>query len=154
MTTYPALLHIHSYVRWIVAISMLVHLMMIIYYIIQDRKYNKINNTVRIFNLSVLHTQVLIGYILYNISPITTYFMKNFSKEVTNVSFTFWGLIHISLLTVAAIIFTVGSSLSKKRTSSQEKFKTELIFTSLTILIIIIAVPWPGNPIMSRPLFR
>jgi len=66
----------------------------------------------------------------------------------------FFGLIHILLMLIAIILITIGSAIAKRKTSDVEKFKTILIYYSISLLIIFIAIPWPFSPLAHRPFLR
>jgi hypothetical protein len=54
----------------------------------------------------------------------------------------------------SVVLVTIGSALAKRRPTDKEKYKTMLIWFSITISIIFIAIPWPFSPFANRPYFR
>jgi hypothetical protein len=94
----------------------------------------------------------MIGMILYFQSPGIKYFLKNASSA--GAEYSFFGMIHSSLMLVAIIIVTIGSAMAKRKETDKAKFKTMLLWYSLALVIIFIAIPWPFSPFANRPYLR
>ncbi len=151
---YQTLIFFHSIVRWLVLTSLVYSIYRAYRGYFQNLQFSKLDNLVRHWTATIAHTQLIIGIILYIQSPITKYFWTNFDESIKNVDTTFFGLVHIILMLSAIILLTVGSSLTKRKSMDKEKFKTMLIWFSIALLIIFIAIPWPFSPIANRPYFR
>jgi hypothetical protein len=151
---YLALILLHSFVRWLVAGSL-------IYAVYRGArgwftkvKFSKIDDSVRHITATFAHIQLMVGYVLYFNSPFISYFRSHFSEAIKQFEFVFFGVIHISLMTVAIIVITIGSSAAKRQVADFAKFKTMTIFYIIALLIILIAIPWPFSPLASRPYMR
>ncbi|MEJ2881456.1 hypothetical protein [Pedobacter sp. GR22-6] len=119
-----------------------------------NAQFSKTDNAVRHWTATIAHIQLLIGIILYTQSPIIKYFWQNFNEAIQNLDLTFFGLLHLILMLTAIILITIGSALSKRKTTDKEKFKTMLVWFSVSLIIIFIAIPWPFSPLANRPYFR
>lgn len=151
---YQTLTFYHSFVRWLVLASL-------IYAIYRAYKgytlrlnFTKTDNAVRHWTATIAHIQLIIGMILYTQSPIIKYFWTNFKEAVHNIDTVFFGLIHITLMLIAITLITIGSALAKRKQTNNEKFKTMLVWFSISLLIIFIAIPWPFSPLANRSYFR
>ena len=151
---YPILLVIHNAVRWLVLGSLLAALVSSYSGWLRPRAYRPVDQTVRTVATSVLHTQLLIGFYLYFISPIINYYWRSSPDSSQAPEFRFFGLIHISLMFTAVIVMTIGSSLAKRQTDAQQKFRTTAIYFTIGLVLILIAVPWPFSPLAARPWSR
>lgn len=101
--------------------------------------FNKRDNSLQSFTVTLLHLQFLIGIILYAISPKVSFgphMMENTLQR-------FYTVEHVSLMVIAIIIITIGHIRSKKLKESVRKFKTVFIYFLIGFLIIMIAIPWP-----------
>ena len=96
----------------------------------------------------------MIGYVLYFNSPFISYFRTHFKEAIQQFDFVFFGMVHISLMTVAIIIVTISSSAAKRQQQDTAKFKTMTIFYTIAFIIILVAIPWPFSPLSARPYFR
>jgi hypothetical protein len=67
---------------------------------------------------------------------------------------TFFRFVHISLMLTSVVLITIGSAKAKRIETSRLKYKTMLIWFSIALLIILVAIPWPFSPLANRPYFR
>ncbi len=151
---YSLLLFFHSIFRWLVLISL-------IYTICRGFagwrgkvQFSKTDNTMRHTTATIAHIQLAIGYVLYFNSPIIQYFRSQYAEASQQPELRFFGLIHICLMTLAIILITVGSSITKRKETDREKFRTMAIWFLLALLIIFTIIPWPFSPFASRPYLR
>lgn len=151
---YQTLTFYHSIVRWLVLISLVYSIYRAYRGYFQNLQFSKTDNLVRHWTATIVHIQLIIGIILYTQSPIIKYFWTHFNEAIQNLDNTFFGIIHIILMLTAIILITIGSALSKRKTDDKEKFKTMLIWYSISLFFILIAIPWPFSPIANRPYFR
>ncbi|MGY3055686.1 magnesium-transporting ATPase (P-type) [Pedobacter sp. UYEF25] len=151
---YQTIIFYHSIIRWLVLTSLLYSIFRAGKGYLSNAPFSKTDNTVRHWTATIAHIQLVIGITLYTQSPIIKYFWHNFNQAIQNLDTTFFGLLHIILMLTAIIFITIGSALSKRKTTDKEKFKTILIWYSISIIIIFIAIPWPFSPLANRPYFR
>lgn len=151
---YPAILVLHSFLRWLVLISILASLITSLSGWKQQKVYSKRDDTLRSVAVLLAHIQLMLGFVLYFKSPIIAFFRTNFSEAITNIGITFFGLYHISMMTVAVTLLTIGSAKGKRAEMDTEKFRTVALFFLLALILILLAIPWPFMPFAGRPLFR
>lgn len=145
---------IHSLLRWLVLISLLFSIYRAYKGFISNAVFSKLDNSVRHWTATIAHIQLVFGIILYSQSPVTKYFWTNFSDAIAQQEASFFGLIHIVLMSTAIVLLTIGSALVKRKTVDKEKFKTMLIWYFIAFFIILIAIPWPFSPLANRPYIR
>ena len=102
------------------------------------------NNDLRLslFTVIVSHLQLLIGLVLYFVSPLGLESIKNngmgglssFARQVA-VEHPFVGILGI-------ILITIGFSKHKKKLTSAKKFKTIAIYYIIAWLLILSRIPW------------
>ena len=151
---YQTLLIFHNVVRWLVLTSLLLALFKAFKGYISNAKFSKTDNAVRHWTATIAHIQLMIGMVLYFQSPIIKYFLANFKQAVNSFDIAFFGLVHSSLMLTAIVLITIGSALSKRKQTDKEKFKTILVWFTIALIIIFIAIPWPFSPLANRPYFR
>ncbi|HUP14274.1 MAG TPA: hypothetical protein VM187_18760 [Niastella sp.] len=116
------------------------------------KTFSKADNAFRHWTATMAHIQLMIGMMLYFQSPLIKYFLKN--KTEMNTDYSFFGMIHSTLMLVAVVIVTCGSALAKRKETDKEKFKAIMLWYSLALLIIFTAIPWPFSPFAYRPYLR
>ncbi|TLU98725.1 cytochrome B [Dyadobacter luticola] len=89
-----------------------------------------------LFAMIATHTQLLIGLILYFMSP-----KVNFSELKVPV-FRFYSIEHVLMMVIAIVLITIGRSRSKKLYGA-DKHRTVLYFYAMALIIILVAIPWP-----------
>lgn len=151
---YSTLITVHSVFRWLVLITLLLSIYRAWKGMASGAVFSRTDNAFRHWTATISHVQLMIGMILYFQSPITDYFLKNFSIAISTLEFTFFGLIHSVLMLVAIVVITFGSALAKRKITDREKFRTMLYWFSIALIIILIAIPWPFSPLANRPYFR
>ncbi|RZJ50430.1 MAG: hypothetical protein EOO44_16395 [Flavobacterium sp.] len=151
---YPTLLFLHSIVRWLVLLSLFYSLIRAYSGFTKKKPFSKTDNSVRHWTATIAHIQLMLGILLYSQSPIIKYFWNNFAEASKDINTVFFGLIHFVLMLIAIILITIGSAVAKRKTVDETKFKTMLIWFSIALLIIFIAIPWPFSPLANRPYFR
>lgn len=153
-TMYTTLLFCHSILRWFV-LGSLFYSVFIAYkgYSLQ-LSFTKKDNSIRHWTATIAHIQLIFGILIYVQSPIVKYFWANFNTAIQNVDAAFFGLIHIVLMLVSIVLITVGSALAKRKQADRDKFKTMVVWFSIALLIIFVAIPWPFSPLAHRPYIR
>lgn len=91
-----------------------------------------------LFGLIVTHIQLVVGLILYFVSPLGKAALSQMSNSELRLTAVEHPLINI----IAIILITIGWSKHKNLTDSTSKFKTFLIFYGLGLLLILSKIPW------------
>lgn len=151
---YPTLLFLHSLIRWLVIISLIYAIYKAYNGYKTNQKFSYSDTLIRQWATTFTHIQLTIGIILYIQSPIIKYFWKNVPEAIQNFDVLFYTLIHPTLMTIGAIILTIGAALSKRKSTDKEKFKIMLIWFIIAFMVFLIAVPWPFSILSQRPYIR
>jgi hypothetical protein len=93
---------------------------------------------IALFGLIGTHIQIVIGLILYFVSPLGFASLGNMSDKALRLTSLEHPLINI----VAVVLITIGWSKHKKLITSDAKFKTFAIFYGLGLLLILSRIPW------------
>jgi len=151
---YIHLLYLHSLTRWLVVVTLVAALYKSFRGWIAQTSFTPFDNTLRHVTATLAHVQLAIGYILYFKSPVVAWFRQHPAQPNDPVDYTFFGIIHITAMTAAVIVITIGSSLAKRHQSGEAKFKTMALCFAAGALLIALAVPWPFSPWVTRPWIR
>ena len=151
---YETLIYCHTYIRWLVLGSLLYAIYRAYRGYVSKLTFTKTDNAVRHWTATIAHIQLMIGMVLYFKSPIIKYYWTNSKEGTSNIDFSFFAIIHISFMLVAIVLITIGSANAKRKQTDLEKFRTVLIWFSIALLIIFLAIPWPFSPLANRPYLR
>jgi hypothetical protein len=134
------LVHIHSGLRWIALILLVVA---IFNAIASKRKgeYSKKDKMINLFAMIMLHTQLLIGIILMFTSSKVNYSNPNgWMKSPVN---RFFGMEHIALMIIALVIVTIGRKKAEKITAPIQKHSKIATWYLIGLILILASIPWP-----------
>ena len=151
---YSVLLTIHSLVRWLVLISLLVAVYRAYKGWLGNEKFTRFDNAIRSVTVTTSHIQLVLGISLYCISPVVRYFLTYFKKAVHEREIRFFGMEHITMMVIAIVLLTVGSAKSKRQNTDQQRFKTMAIWFTIALIIIFASIPWEFSPFTKRPYVR
>jgi len=149
---YFSVLMAHSWLRWIIMISLLIVLFRALYGWIKRSDYTNCDNIMGIILVGATHIQVLLGFWLYFfLSPMTTTpAPANFMK---NPVLRYWKVEHFFIMIVFLILVQLGRSISKRRTTALRKNKVLSIFAILAFAVLLFGLPWSNKP-YGRPLLN
>ncbi|EJL64277.1 hypothetical protein [Flavobacterium sp. CF136] len=101
------------------------------------KEFTAKDRKIALFALIGTHTQLLIGLILYFVSPKGFAVLGQMSADYRLTS-----LEHPLINIIAIVLITIGWSKHKKLINSEAKFKTFAIFYGLGLLLILSRIPW------------
>ena len=137
---YEGLKHAHSGIRWI-------FLALLIYAVINaflkwrgNKPFTEGDRKVGLFTFITSHIQLLLGLILYFISPKVGAMNAEVMKNATARFFT---VEHITMMLLAIILISIGYSGAKRAADSTAKFKKTFIFFLIALILVLVAIPWP-----------
>ncbi|KDN55188.1 hypothetical protein [Flavobacterium seoulense] len=102
------------------------------------KEFTPKDRKIALFGLIGIHTQLLIGLILYFVSPMGLSSLGQMSDKLLRLT----SLEHPLINLIAITLITIGWSKHKKLTTSESKFKTFSIFYGLGLLLILSRIPW------------
>ena len=102
------------------------------------KEFTNTDRKIALFGLIGTHTQLLIGLVLYFVSPFGFSALGQMSDKALRLTSLEHPLINI----IAIVLITIGWSKHKKLTMSNSKFKTFSIFYGLGLLLILSRIPW------------
>lgn len=136
----------HSGFRYIVLILIVIAIVQSLAGWFGKKPYTDANRKMNLFALISAHTQLLIGLVLYFLSPLVS-----FSKEAMHQDrMRYFTAEHLVMMIVAIVLITIGHSKSKKAVSAEAKHKTIAIFYILAVAVIIGALVAGHLPVLGK----
>ncbi len=133
------LVHSHSGLRWILILLFLTSLMLLYITAFGKKKGATAARKFALITLIVTHIQLIIGLVLYFISPLVVFS----SSSMKNPVYRFYLVEHISLMLVAIVLVTIGYSTAKKIEDQVVSARKMFYFYLVGFLLILISIPWP-----------
>ncbi len=151
---FPTLIILHSLFRWCVLLSLMYAIIRAAKGYFSNARFSSLDNHVRHWTATIAHIQLILGILLLMKSPLIHYYFTHFEASMANRDLTFFGIFHWTVMIVAIVVITIGSAKAKRKSSDIEKFGTMLLWFSIALVLILIAIPWPFSPWAERPLLR
>jgi len=145
MGAYTFFKYFHSGIRFFVMLFILVAIIQSLAGWLGKKPYTEANRKTNLVALILAHTQLLIGLVLYFLSPLVQ-FAKTTMK---NNELRYWTVEHISMMIIAIALITIGHARSKRATTPEAKHRAIAIFYLLAVIIIIGAIVQSHRPMFG-----
>lgn len=138
---YNGILIAHSYLRYIILIMLIVVIFTSLVGMLNKKPFSDTDNKLSLILFISTHLQLLLGLILFFISPAV-----QFSGEaMKDPSTRYWLVEHNTAMIIAIVFITLARTTSKKMASSEARHKRMLIFNLIALVIIIAAISMSGR---------
>lgn len=141
---YRAIYYLHSYWAYMVILVVFLATINALIGVFSKKPYGAKDFRISLFALICTHLQLLIGLILFFVSPKIVWFSENVDMGLImkNSTMRMYNVEHPLLMIIAIALITIGYSKHKKKLSSAPKFKTLAIFYTLAFATILAMIPW------------
>jgi NADH:ubiquinone oxidoreductase subunit 2 (subunit N) len=137
---YTGLQHAHSGLAYLLLAALIFAIVYNLIGFMGNKPFTEGNRKIALIGLIAAHIQLLIGLVLYFISPMG---MSNFSgANMKDSTARLYMLEHPLMMILAIVLITVGYSRAKKLQDSHQKYKKILIFYTLGLILILSRIPW------------
>ena len=139
---YNILKTVHSYWAFFVLTILFIAILNSLIKIISKKSFNSTDLRISLFGLIFSHIQLLIGLILYFISPWFDQWSSLGMGVMKNNESRLY-LVEHPITNILAIFFiTIGWSLHKKQSESSKKFLRISLFYGFGYLLLLSRIPW------------
>lgn len=135
---YTAIQTAHSFLAYIVLALLFLASVNAITGMLNKRLFKDKDLRLSLFALIVTHLQLLVGFILYFVSPKG---LEAFG-QMSNSALRLTSLEHPLINIIAVVLITIGWSKHKKEESNNGKFKKIALFYSIGLILILSRLPW------------
>jgi len=135
---YSILQPAHSYVAFAALIFLAIASINGIAGLASKRTFKDSDKKIGLFALIFTHLQLVIGLIVYFISPL----VMSFGVAMKDSTLRLYALEHPLINIIAIVLITIGWSKHKRTDDSQKKFKFFAVFYTLGLILILSRIPW------------
>ena len=140
---YETIQVLHSYWAYLVLLILILAAGNALFKTVTGKEYSAKDFRISLFTLIVSHIQLLIGLVLYFVSPRLQLFgelgMGGVMKDAVNRLYL---VEHPFINIVAVALITIGYSKHKKKLTSNAKLKTIAIFYTIALVLFLSRIPW------------
>ena len=133
---------IHSYWAYLVLIMLIITAINSLIGFFSKKEYGATDFRLALFTLIVSHIQLLIGIVLYFVSPRFDAFQGGMGTVMKNAESRLFLVEHPLIMIIAIALITIGYSKHKKKLTSHPKFKLLSIFYTLALILVLSRIPW------------
>lgn len=133
---------LHSYWAYLVLIVLIIATVNAIIKTVGDKEYSANDFRKSLFTLIVSHIQLLIGLVLYFVSPRLELWSELGGKVMSNSIARLYLVEHPLVNIIAVALITIGYSKHKKKLTSRAKLKTIAIYYSIALVLFLSRIPW------------
>lgn len=135
---YPILQQLHSGFAYVALLILVIASINSLIGFLSKKEFKPQDRKIGLFALTAIHTQILVGFILYFSSP------KGFASlgQMKIAALRLTSLEHPLINTIAVVLITIGWVKHKKATESLSKFKSLAIFYTIGLVLILSRIPW------------
>lgn len=151
MDLYVILRGIHNITRWLVLLAGLWAILSSFSGLIGKRTWTSADRSAGLAFSALFGIQLILGLILYGVSPVVRAGIADYANAVTQVKF--FTIYHLIIMFIAFIFAQLGYSRSKKAVTDVGKFRIGAIFYTLSILLTLMMIPWGFRPMWPSYLF-
>ncbi|MDH5234779.1 MAG: hypothetical protein OEW77_07435 [Gemmatimonadota bacterium] len=140
------LLNTHNLLRWVVLALGVLALLKAYQGISGDRPYADARRT-GLFFTAALHTQLLLGLVLFVTSPFIKTAMSDMKATMGDAATRVFVAEHPTVMVIAVVLMTIGGIVAKNAANDAARHRKALVFIAITMVMILWGIPW------QRPLF-
>ncbi|GLB52535.1 hypothetical protein NBRC110019_15750 [Neptunitalea chrysea] len=139
---YNAILTIHSYWAYLVLLILFLATINAIVKFITNKPFTDKDLRISLFGLIVSHIQLLIGIVLYFVSPRFSQWSELGAGVMKNPLLRKVLLEHPLTNVIAIALITIGWSVHKKKTTAKAKFGKIAFFYMVGLLLFLLMIPY------------
>lgn len=136
--------HLHSTLAIILLVALVIAVLITLVNFAGNKPYNR---KIALLGLISAHLQLVVGLIIYFVSPLgmSSFKGENMSNSLSRLYF----LEHPLMMILGIVLITIGYSKSKKIVDSKKANQTVLIFYILGLVFILSRIPWSTWSILN-----
>jgi hypothetical protein len=139
---YIGLQHFHSYWAYLVLITLTVATANALIGTLSKRNYTSLDRRLSLFALIAAHIQLVVGIILYFISPLSTSAFADMGASMRDAVIRLYAIEHPLVMIVSIALITIGYSRAKRQTHGQAKFRTVGLTYAIALFLVLSRIPW------------
>jgi len=134
------MLHLHSGLRLLILLFLLAAIVKSLVGWLGKKPFKKADNLIAIILVSLVHTQAIVGIVVYAMSDMVKAGLADMGAAMKNPGLRFWTVEHALMMVAVVVLVTIGRAKSKKASTYELKHKKGVIFYSIALVIVV----WGG----------
>ncbi len=139
---YTGLKHFHSFWAYVVLLMIIIALVNALIGLTGNKTFAPKDRKLALFALIAAHTQLLIGLVLYIVSPVGANNLSDMGSAMKNAGLRLYVVEHPLTNLIAITLITIGYSRAKRMTADTGKFRIITIMYGIALVLILLRIPW------------
>ncbi len=140
---YSTIQTVHSYWAYLVIVMLVLGTFNAFLGFLSNRNFKNKDLRISLFGLIVSHIQLLIGLLLYFISPwFTTLKDVGMGTVMKDATLRLYLVEHPIINIIAIVFITIGWSKHKKENTDKRKFGKIALFYGIGLVLLLSRIPW------------
>ncbi len=141
------LLLFHSTIRYFVLIFLILVIVRSLMGWMNRKDYTNTDDKVSLWLFILTHTQLLIGLILFFVSPVVIFSGASMKDSVAR----YWLVEHNTMMIIAIVLISVARISIKKIADTVAKHKRLFILNTIALVIILVSISMSGRGLFNMP---
>lgn len=139
---YEFLRGLHNLLRWVVLLGGVAAVLLMLRGLLTRAEWTGRERGIGAAFAGSLHLQVLVGILLYLVSPIVRGGLADFGAAMGDADTRFFLVEHGLLMIIAAVSAQVGLSTARRAVNDHGRYARATIGVSLALLLVLYGTPW------------
>lgn len=139
---YELLKDLHNILRWVVVLGGLYALFTSFRGLFGRAAWTAADRRAGLIFTSSLNLQLVVGLLLYFVSPLVQGALQNMGAAMGNDELRFFAVEHLTIMILAVVAAQLGYSLARRAASDRAKFVRASVGYTVAALLVAYAIPW------------
>ena len=139
---YEFLRGLHNLLRWLVLLGGFAAVIVMLRGLLTRAEWTGRERGIGSAFAGTLHLQVVVGILLYLVSPIVRGGFADFGAAMGDADTRFFLVEHGLIMLLAAVSAQVGLSVARRAQTDRARYVRATIGVALALLLVIYAIPW------------
>jgi hypothetical protein len=142
---YTGLLHLHSTLRWVILILIVIMLIRSFAGRSGNRTWNDGDRKMVLFAMIAGHIQLIVGIYQWAVGNwgLAQIQLNGMADTMKNAAARFYAVEHFVGMLIVIGLLTVANSTTKRPIEDVAKYKKIFMFYAIALVLILALVPWP-----------
>lgn len=138
---YTGIQHLHSGVAYLAMLALVVVIIYMLIGSLSNREFTEKDRKIALIAFILSHIQLLVGLILYFLSPLGLEMLKS-GSAMSDPAARLMALEHPLINIIAIVIISVGYIKAKKPGASRARFRIIYMTFAVGLVLILSRIPW------------
>jgi D-alanyl-lipoteichoic acid acyltransferase DltB (MBOAT superfamily) len=138
---YTGIQHLHSGIAYLALLALVIVIIYMLIGALSNREFTEKDRKIGLIAFIISHIQLLVGLILYFISPLGLEMLTS-GSAMSDPAARLLALEHPLINIIAIVIISIGFIRAKKLSTSRAKFRSIYMMYAIGLLLILTRIPW------------